>query len=101
MSNQQPLPTTYFALSLVAEIHPGDREAIEEAITNILCPFGHFDEPGDPVTNESHSEWPKGDDCRMDWYASTTTNDIEKALEWAVPGGIVEIPNDASALDTP
>lgn len=80
--------TKYLAISLVARIHPGDREAIDETIQRILCPIGHFDEAGDQPMNET--------DCRMDWYASTVVDDIEKALDWASP----ITPNDASKLET-
>jgi hypothetical protein len=83
-------PETYLAITLIARIHPGDREAIDEAIQTVLCPFGHFDEPGDT------ENW-QDPDCRMDWFASTVTDDIEKAFHWVVP----DLPDDASALEKP
>jgi hypothetical protein len=91
MSNEKPLPTTYFALSLVAEIHPGDREAIEEAIVRILCPFGHFEEPGDPVSSQAHPE------CRMVAQMSTGVDDVETALRWI--SGVIEVPDSPEALE--
>jgi len=78
----------YYAVTLVARIHPGDREAIDETLQKVLCPIGHFDEPGDPINrNET--------DCRMDWFASTGTKDLESAMRWCVP----DVPDDASELD--
>lgn len=84
-------PETYLAITLVARIHPGDREAIEETIQSILCPFGHFDEDGDPY--DPHGE------CRMDWFASTGVKDIETALNWVSPDVLIEVPDDAAALE--
>lgn len=87
-------PETYLAITLVARIHPGDREAIEETIQNILCPFGHFDEPGD-------QPWPDHSECRMDWFASTGVKDIETALNWVSPDVLIEVPDNAATLDSP
>jgi hypothetical protein len=86
MSTQTP--TSYFALSMVAEIHPGDREAIEEAITRILCPFGHFEEPGERP--ENHIE------CRMVAQMSTLVDEPETALRWI--SGVIEVPDSPEAL---
>jgi hypothetical protein len=82
-------PEIYLAVTLVARIHPGDREAIDEAIQTILCPFGHFEEAGEPY--DPHNV------CKMDWYASTGTDNIEAALDWVAP----PVPEDASTLETP
>lgn len=86
MTEQTP-PAAYLALSLVAEIHPGDREAIEEAITRILCPFGHYEEPGEQP--EAHNE------CRMVASMSTLVDEPETALRWI--SGV--IPDSPEALE--
>jgi hypothetical protein len=85
MSTQTP-PVTYIALQFIAEIHPGDGDAIIETIENILCPLGHTDAAGDQ---------PSGHECRIRFQATTGYPEFEKVLNWMVP----EYPDDASTLE--
>jgi hypothetical protein len=77
---------SYLALSIIASIHPGDREAIEETITAILCPFGHFPEDGDQ---------PEVHECRMVAQMSTVVDDVETALRWISS----DVPDTPAFLD--
>jgi len=76
MPDAPELPETTLGLAVVAKIHPGDREALEDTIQRVLCPMDHFNEDGDQ---------PKGHDCRLLLFASTTNEDQEKTIEWTFP----------------
>jgi hypothetical protein len=68
-------PEVYIGMVIVARIHPGDREALEDHFTTVLCPFGHFPLPGDPEREHT-------DDCRMEVMASTTHKELAKVMHW-------------------
>jgi len=87
MSTQTP-PVTYLALQFIAEIHPGDNEALIETIENILCPLGHSVEPGDHFDTDH--------DCRIRLEATTGHPDLDKVMAWMLN----ETPEDASNLET-
>jgi len=78
---------TYLAIQFIAEIHPGDGEAIIETIENVLCPIGHIEEPGDhhDIAHE----------CRIEYQATTGYPELSKVMAWMLN----EAPEDASELD--